>query len=163
VSWGLVNRAWYSARQHVTVEPSKRAEEVAWRDAREKVILDFAGYGYRRVTHALQRDGWEVNQKRVLRIMREESLLGHLKRHFVLTTDSRHHFPISPNLVNGTTPDAPDVIWVADLTSIRLRSEFVAPFDDPGCLFAPVYRMEFVHAHGDQFGSGCIGRGVSDP
>jgi len=133
------------------------------RDAIEKVILDFAGSGYRRVTHALQRDGWEVNQKRVLRIMREESLLCHLKRHFVLTTDSRHHFPISPNLVNGRTPDAPDVIWVADLTYIRLRSEFVAPFDDPGCLFASVYRMEFVNAHGYQFGSGCIGRGVSDP
>jgi putative transposase len=88
-------------------------------------MLDFAGYGYRRVTHALQRDGWKVNHKRVLRIMREESLLCQIKRHFVQTTDSRHHFPIYPNLVNGRTPDAPDVIWVADLTSICLRSEFV--------------------------------------
>lgn len=41
------------------------------------------------------------------------------------TTDSHHHFPIYPNLVNGRTPDAPDVIWVADLTYISLRSEFV--------------------------------------
>ena len=120
-----VNRAWYYARQHVTVEPSKRAEEVALRDAIEKIILDFAGYGYRRVTHALQREGWKVNHKRVLRIMREESLLCHLKRHFVQTTDSHHPFPIYANLVNGRTPDAPDVIWVADLTYIRLRSEFV--------------------------------------
>jgi putative transposase len=123
VSWGRVNRAWYYARQHRTEEPSKRAEEIALRDAIEKVILDFAGYGYRRVTHALQRDGWKVNHKRVLRIMREESLLCHLKRHVVQTTDSHHHFPIYPNLVNGITPDAPDVIWV--VTYIRLRSEFV--------------------------------------
>lgn len=120
-----VNRAWYYARQHVSIEPSKRAEEVALRDAIEQIILNFAGYGYRRVTHALQRDGWKVNHKRVLRIMREESLLCHLKRHFVQTTDSHHHFPIYPNLVNGRTPDAPDVIWVADLTYIRLRREFV--------------------------------------
>ncbi len=120
-----INRAWYYGKQHVVVEPSKRAEEVALRDAIEKVILDFAGYGYRRVTHALQREGWKVNHKRVLRIMREESLLCHLKRHFVQTTDSHHPFPIYPNLVNGRTPDAPDVIWVADLTYIRLRSEFV--------------------------------------
>jgi len=120
-----VNRAWYYARQHGTIEPSKRAEEVALRDAIEQIILDFAGYGYRRVTHALQRDGWKVNHKHVLRIMREESLLCQIKRHFVHTTDSRHHFPIYPNLVNGRTPDAPDVIWVADLTYIRLRSEFV--------------------------------------
>jgi putative transposase len=120
-----VNRGWYYAKQHVLVEPSKRAEEVALRDAIERIILDFAGYGYRRVTHALQRAGWKVNHKRVLRMMREESLLCQIKRHFVHTTDSRHHFPIYPNLVNGRTPDAPDVIWVADLTYIRLRSEFV--------------------------------------
>jgi putative transposase len=120
-----VNRAWYYAKQHVLVEPSKRAEEVALRDDIEKLILEFAGYGYRRVTHALQRAGWKVNHKRVLRIMHEESLLCHIKRHFVHTTDSHHHFPIYPNLVNGRTPEAPDLIWVADLTYIRLRSEFV--------------------------------------
>jgi putative transposase len=120
-----VNRAWYYARQHVPIEPSKLAEEVALRDAIEQIILDFSGYGYRRVTHALQRAGWKVNHKRVLRIMREESLLCHLKRHFVRTTDSHHPYPIYPNLVNGRTPDAPDVIWVADLTYIRLQSEFV--------------------------------------
>ncbi len=120
-----VNRAWYYAKQHVLVEPSKRAEEVALRDDIEKLILEFAGYGYRRVTQALQRAGWKVNHKRVLRIMHEESLLCHIKRHFVHTTDSHHHFPIYPNLVNGRTPEAPDLIWVADLTYIRLRSEFV--------------------------------------
>src|SRR6266567_1618764 len=120
-----VNRAWYYGRQHVIVEPSVRAEEVALRDAIEQVILDFSGYGYRRVTHALQRAGWKVNHKRVLRIMHEESLLCQLKRHFVHTTDSHHPYPIYPNLVNGRTPDAPDVIWVADLTYIRLHSEFV--------------------------------------
>ena len=120
-----VNRAWYYARQQVTEEPSKREEAVALRDAIEQLMLDFPGYGYRRVTHALQRAGWKVNHKRVHRFMQEESLLCHLKRHFVHTTDSRHHFPISPNLVNGRTPDAPDVIWVADLTYISLRSEFV--------------------------------------
>ena len=88
-----VNRGWYYAKQHVEVSPSKRAEEVALRDAIESIILDFAGYGYRRVTHALQREGWKVNHKHVLRIMREESLLCHIKRHFVQTTDSRHHAP----------------------------------------------------------------------
>lgn len=98
---------------------------MALRDAIESIIVDFAGYGYRRVTHALQRDGWNVNHKRVLRIMHEESLLCRIKRHFVHTTDSHQHFPVYPNLVNGTTPEAPDLIWVADLTYIRLRSEFI--------------------------------------
>ncbi len=119
------NRAWYYERQHHRDVPAQLEEAVALRDAIEQIILDFPGYGYRRVTHALQRDGWKVNHKRVLRIMREESLLCQIKRHFVHTTDSRHHFPVYPNLVNGRTPDAPDVIWVADLTSIRLKVEFV--------------------------------------
>lgn len=104
---------------------AKREAEVALRDAIEQLVLDFPRYGYRRVTHALRRAGWKVNHKQVHRIMREESLLCHLQRHFVHTTDSRHHFPIYPNLVNRGTPDAPDRIWVADLTYIRLRSEFV--------------------------------------
>jgi len=96
------------------------------RDAIERLILDFPGYGYRRVTHALQRAGWKVNHKRVQRSMGEESLWCHLKRHFVQTTDSRHHFPVYPNLVHGRTPDAPDVMWVADLTYIRMPREFVS-------------------------------------
>jgi putative transposase len=120
-----VNRAWYYAKHHATAESSKRAEAVALRDAIEQLILEFPGYGYRRVTHALKRAGWKVNHKRVHRVMREESLLCHLKQHFVHTTDSRHPYPVYPNLVTGRTPDAPDVIWVADLTYIRLRSEFV--------------------------------------
>jgi transposase InsO family protein len=99
--------------------------EVELRDAIEQIILDFPGYGYRRVTHALKRIGWTVNHKRVLRIMREESLLCHLKRHFVHTTDSKHPYPVYPNLIKGMTIAAPDAVWVADLTYIRLPSTFV--------------------------------------
>ncbi len=99
-----VNRAWYYAHKHVTIEPAKQAEAVALRDAIEQIILDFPGYGYRRVTHALHRAGWKVNHKRVLRIMHEEALPSHLKRHFVHTTDSHHRYPIYPHLVNGCTP-----------------------------------------------------------
>ncbi len=120
-----VNRAWYYAKPHQVLSSSQSTEEIALRDVIEQIILDFPGYGYRRVTHALKRAGWIVNHKRVLRVMREESLLCHLKRHFVHTTDSHHGYRIYPNLVHGRTPDAPDVIWVADLTYIRLPKEFV--------------------------------------
>ena len=53
-------------------------------------MLEFPGYGYRRVAKALQRAGAGVNHKRVLRVMREEALLCQLKRRFVATTDSHH-------------------------------------------------------------------------
>ncbi|GHO71982.1 transposase [Ktedonobacter sp. SOSP1-52] len=120
-----INRAWYYAKQHKGTTSHAQEEQVALRDEIEQIVLQFPGYGYRRVTAALKRAGWCVNHKRVLRIMREESLLCHLKRHFVRTTDAHHPYTVYPNLVNGRTPDAPDVIWVADLTYIRLRNEFV--------------------------------------
>jgi putative transposase len=117
-----VSRSWY-------YETQTRAEEdeadVELRDSIERIILDFPGYGYRRVTHALKRTGWIVNHKRVLRIMREESLLCQLKRHFVHTTDSHHRYQVYPNLIKGMTIEAPDVVWVADLTSIRLPRTLV--------------------------------------
>jgi putative transposase len=98
---------------------------VAVRAAIEELVLAFPGYGYRRVTKQLQRDGWVVNHKRVLRIMREESLLCQLTRHFVVTTDSRHAGRRYPNLIEGLAPDRPDQVWQADITYIRLPTGFV--------------------------------------
>jgi transposase InsO family protein len=96
------------------------------RDRIEEIILECAGYGYRRVTHALARSGWQVNHKRVPRIMQEESRLGHLKKRFVIATTNAHHrFPIYPNVLAGVVLERPDQAWVADLTSIRLQSAFV--------------------------------------
>jgi putative transposase len=117
-----VSCSWYYEKQ---ARPEADEADVELRDAIEGIILEFAGYGYRRVTHALKRAGWIVNHKRVLRIMREESLLCQLKRHFVHTTDSQHPYQIDPNLVKGMTIEAPDLVWVADLTYIRLPSTFV--------------------------------------
>jgi putative transposase len=117
-----VNRTWWYTRPTAD-ELAER--DVAVRDAIERIVLDFPGYGYRRVTKALQRDGWTVNHKRVLRVMREESLLCHLERRFVRTTDSAHALRTYPNLVRHLVPERPNQIWVADLTYIRLPTTFV--------------------------------------
>jgi len=119
-----VNRAWYYAHP-VAGSDDEDGEAVRLRDAIEQIVLDFPGYGYRRVTKALIREGWLVNHKRVLRVMREESLLCHLKRRFVPTTDSGHDWRTYPNLVKGTIFDAPDQAWVADITYIRLPTAFI--------------------------------------
>ena len=47
------------------------------------------------------------------------------QRAFVLTTDSRHNLPIYPNLARTMTPAAINQLWVADITYIRLRTEFI--------------------------------------
>jgi putative transposase len=88
-------------------------------------VLDFPGYGYRRVTKALARDGWLVNHKRVLRVMREESLLCQLKRRWVTTTDSAHGLATFPNLLRQVAVARLNQVWVADITYIRLPHGFV--------------------------------------
>jgi transposase InsO family protein len=117
-----VNRRWYYQHRH----PSARARaEVVVRESIEQLVLAFPGYGYRRVTEALGRAGERVNHKRVLRIMREESWLCQLKRRFVPTTDSEHDCPVYPNLLKEREVQAPNEVWVADITYIRLRRAFV--------------------------------------
>lgn len=116
-----VSRSWYLARSSTTA----RAEgDTALRAAIEQIVLDFPGYGYRRVTKQLQRDGWTVNHKHVLRVMRQESLLCRLKRSFVVTTDATHAHRVWPNLLRGLEITRPDQAWVADLTYIRLPTTF---------------------------------------
>lgn len=117
-----VGRTWF----YTHPSPEEIASrEVALRDAIERIVLEFPGYGYRRVTKALQREGWTVNHKRVLRVMRQESLLCQLKRRFVPTTDSRHGRPVYPNLIRDLCVSRLDQIWVADITYIRLPTTFV--------------------------------------
>lgn len=117
-----VSRSWYYARRQ---QPPAPVQDVALRHAIEEIVLAFPGYGYRRVTKGLQRDGWTVNHKRVLRLMREEALLCQLKRRFIPTTNSRHAFRRYPNLLTGTALSALNQAWVADITYIRLPTSFV--------------------------------------
>jgi putative transposase len=116
-----VSRSWYYERP----TPEHRAQrDIQLRDAIERIVLEFPGYGYRRVTAALRREGWAVNHKRVLRIMREESLLCQLKRRLMPTTDSAHAFGRYPNLIKDTKLDGLEQVWVADITYVRLPATF---------------------------------------
>lgn len=116
-----VSRSWYYDRPQT---PTQAERDVALRDAIERIALEFPGYGYRRVTKALEREGWTANHKRVLRVMRRESLLCQLKRRFVATTDSAHGLRTYPNALADAALTAPDQAWVADITYIRLPTAF---------------------------------------
>ena len=92
-------------------------------------LLDLAAewptYGYRRLTVMMQRLGWPVNYKRVRRWMDELALHGAPPTRRRRTTNSNHPFPRYPNLVQDLEITRPDQVWVADITYIRLRREFV--------------------------------------
>ena len=95
------------------------------RDEIQKIALEMPAYGRRRITAELQRRGWKVNHKRVQRIMREDNLLCLRRRKFVATTDSNHGHAIYPNVAATMQPTGIDQLWIADITYIRLREEFV--------------------------------------
>ena len=116
-----VNRSWFYTRP-AAAEPSQ--EETALRARIEEIVLEFSGYGYRRATQQLHKEGWSVNHKRILRIMRQESLLCQLKKRFVVTTDSEHPFHTYPNLLKEIELTRPDQAWQADITYIRLPAGF---------------------------------------
>src|SRR5438046_1735950 len=66
-----------------------------------------------------------INHKHVLRIMREDNLLAIRYRKYVLTSDSRHECEVYLNLAARMTLSGVNQLWVADITYIRLRVEFV--------------------------------------
>ena len=57
--------------------------------------------------------------------MHELGIAGEAPERKPRTTDSGHAYPRYPNLVEGLEVTRPDQVWVADITYIRLRKEFV--------------------------------------
>jgi putative transposase len=57
--------------------------------------------------------------------MREDNLLCLRRRKFLVTTDSRHGFRIYPNLAGEMKLTNVNQLWIADITYIRLETEFV--------------------------------------
>jgi putative transposase len=103
-----------------------QADDCELREAVEQVALVWPAYGSRRITAELRRRGWTVNRKRVQRIMREGGLLClRQPTSWLATTDSKHNLPVFPNLAAGLEVTRMNQLWVADITYIRLRQEFV--------------------------------------
>jgi len=119
---GLSRASYYRWR-----EPKLSARDDAdLRDRIQRLALKRRYEGYRRIARRLRDEGLIVNAKRVLRLMRADNLLSLRRRPFVApTTDSRHRFPVCPNLARGLEPTGLDQLWVADITFIRLAEGFV--------------------------------------
>jgi transposase InsO family protein len=122
VELGQVSRCGFYRFQKAEPRPNRDME---LRDAMQKVAVEWPAYGRPRMTRELRRRGWDVGETRVRRLMREDNLLCVRKRKFVVTTDSNHGRKIYPNLARNMVLTCTDQLWIADVTYIRLREEFV--------------------------------------
>ena len=104
---------------------STRSASVELRDQVQRVALEWPTYGSRRITAEVRRGGLSVNRKRVQRLMREDNLLCLRQRQFVVTTDSAHGCRVYPNLAASLGVNTINQLWLADITYIRLREEFI--------------------------------------
>ena len=120
---GLSRSTYYDCARQNSMQAKK--EEADLRDRIEQIVVEFARYGYRRVTYQLRREGYKVNHKRVARIMREQSLQCQVKRRWVKTTDSNHGYRIYPNLIKELEVRRQNEVWVADITYIRILTGFL--------------------------------------
>jgi putative transposase len=121
----LVCRALNCPRATVYRTPAVATDEADLRRAVQRLAGAWPTYGYRRLTAMLRREGQAVNAKRVRRIMAALGIIGAAPARRVRTTDSTHAFPRYPNLVAERTVERPEYVWVADITYVRVRTEFV--------------------------------------
>src|SRR5579871_3035949 len=100
-----------------------RRDEADLRAALLRLAEQWPSYGRPRLTQMLKREGFLVGQRRVAGLMQELGLMGKRAARKPRTTNSQHGFVRFENLTEGLVIEAPDQVWVADITYMRrLRS-----------------------------------------
>ena len=123
-----VSKSGYYAWAKNNGHDSRKARDRSVVEEIMKVIHEFPGYGYRRVTRQLNKDGklpYPINHKRVQRLMQENNLQFRRKKFHPFTTDSDHGNTTYPNLILGLKTERPNQVWAADFTYIQLGKEYV--------------------------------------
>ncbi len=115
-----VSRSGYYAWRGRPVSARKMANDQLKRQIRTIFQNSRQTYGSPRIQAELNENGLKCGQNRVARLMREEKLWAKQKRKFkVSTTDSKHNYPVAPNLLDQNfQASRPDEKWLSDMTYI---------------------------------------------
>ena len=114
-----VSRSGYYAWLRHPESTSKQDDKVLLQEIHAIYQESRSTYGSPRIYRELKRRGRNHGKKRIARLMRKDGLRAKTKRKFKITTDSKHTFPVAPNLLNREfTPKEPNQVWASDITYI---------------------------------------------
>jgi putative transposase len=114
-----VSPSGYYASLGCPISKHARRDQELLKQVRSSHVESKRRYGSPRVHADLKAFGEKVGCKRVARLMRENRLVALARRRFHKTTDSKHDFPIAPNLLGRDfTAVKPNASWVTDITFI---------------------------------------------
>jgi len=79
-----------------------------------------SNYGSPRIWDQLHnKECMRCSENRVARLMREEGIVAAQKRKFRVTTNSKHGYPVWPNVLNRNfVVKKPNAVWVSDITYV---------------------------------------------
>jgi len=79
-------------------------------------------YGTRRLKRKLADLGHTISRRRIGRLMKRAGLICKTKRKFKVTTDSKHHQPLSPNVLERQfNVEKPNQAFVGDITYVETQ------------------------------------------
>jgi putative transposase len=120
-----LGRSTYQYKPKISREERDRRDQEL-RDLIEQIHLEMPKAGYRTLHEYLWRGfGRRINEKKIRRVQKKFNLFAEIKRAFIHTTDSKHPFPVYENLIKDFRPIATNVVWVADITYIKIQSGFL--------------------------------------
>jgi putative transposase len=83
-------------------------------------------YGSPKIHKELLSQGVKVSRPLVARLMKKAGLRSIVKRKYKMTTDSKHTYPVMPNLLNRAfSADKKNTRWVSDITYIKTKEGFL--------------------------------------
>lgn len=114
-----VSRSGYYAYKRRPVSKRQRANERLLVEIRTIYRKNRGVYGSPRIARQLRDGKFKCGKNRVARLMRINGIFAKTKRRFKVTTNSRHKYPVSENLINRQFKAAvPNRLWVSDITYI---------------------------------------------
>lgn len=119
---GVSRSAYYEWRQGKSYQLRSGEKELE-QLVKRVFIRHKRRYGVRRLKDEIVDAGYKAGSYKIRRIMRDHHLRAIQPKSFVpRTTDSRHSYPISPNLLLGREfPQQINEVWVGDITYIPLK------------------------------------------